>query len=273
MSICIYHAGCDDGFGAAYAVWKKFGDAFEYVAAQYGQEPPDVTNKRVIIVDFSYKLPVLESIIKKCHSLLILDHHKTAAADLSALPPTWDNWEDHEYAPSHRAHAVFDMNRSGAGIAWDFFHKGLSRPALINYIEDRDLWTKKLPGIDEFTAGIRSYPQDFALWDSFDVDKLIDEGRAILRYQRIQIEKAKQRAVKVSIGGYEVPAVNCPESMASEVAGELAEGHPFAACFWIGPGGTTYSLRSRGDGVDVSEVAKQYGGGGHKNAAGYKVAN
>lgn len=73
------------------------------------------------------------------------------------------------------------------------------------------------------------------------------------------------------IGGYTVPVVNGSLFMSSEVAGELAEGHPFAAMYAETEKGVIWSLRSRNDGVDVSEVAKRYGGGGHKNAAGFTV--
>ena len=57
--------------------------------------------------------------------------------------------------------------------------------------------------------------------------------------------------------------MNLPPTMASEAAGELATGHPFAACYWDGPLGRTFSLRSDSTGLDVSLIARRYGGGGH----------
>ena len=53
---------------------------------------------------------------------------------------------------------------------------------------------------------------------------------------------------------------------------EMANGKPFAACYWDTPKGRVFSLRSSDDGADVSEVAKQYGGGGHRNASGFTVS-
>ncbi len=58
--ICIYHANCMDGFGAAWTVFQKFGHDCEFLPAQYGDEIPDVTGKDVYMVDFSYKLDVIE---------------------------------------------------------------------------------------------------------------------------------------------------------------------------------------------------------------------
>lgn len=257
--LCIYHGGCDDGFGAAYAVWKALGDAVEFHAGVYQNPPPDVTGRAVAIVDFSYKRPVMLDIIEKAHTVLVLDHHKSAEADLAGLN-------------SPKASVIFDMNRSGAGMTWDHFLPNWPRPALIDYIEDRDLWRKALPGVDEFTAALRSYPQDFVVWDRFDVPALIAEGAAIQRYYRTLVESAKGHAYRRDIGGHSVPVVNASLFMASELAGELAAGEPFAAVYSEGETHVIYSLRSRApDGIDVSEIAKQFGGGGHKHAAGFHV--
>ena len=51
----------------------------------------------------------------------------------------------------------------------------------------------------------------------------------------------------------------------------MAQGEPFAACYWDTAEGRVFGLRATDDGVDVSDVAKQYGGGGHAKAAGFKV--
>lgn len=275
--LCIYHGGCDDGFGAAWAVRQALGDNVEFHAGVYQGAPPEVTGRDVVIVDFSYKRPVLEEMIGKAASLLVLDHHKTAEADLSFLPQVslvWDEWESliRTYGQSCIRGAQFDMSRSGAAITWDFFHPHHKRPELIEYIQDRDLWTKRLYGSDEFTAALRSYPQDFAVWDTLSVGRLIEEGAAIQRYYRTLIAGAKQHAYRRHVGGYEVPVVNASLFMASELAGELAEGEPFAAVYAESAEYVTWSLRSRApDGLDVSEIAKAHGGGGHKHAAGFRT--
>lgn len=188
--LCIYHGNCADGFGAAWAVRHRFPDA-EFHAGTYQNPPPDVTGKRVILVDFSYKRPVMVEMAKRAKSVLVLDHHKSAAEDLrlgradysadcSATifdmgaysgPLSWerhlgDSYQDEcENAPSANIYTLFDMNRSGAGLAWDFFHPGQPRPALINHIEDRDLWRFALAGTREVQAALFSYPYDFAVWD------------------------------------------------------------------------------------------------------------
>lgn len=277
MTLCIYHGNCDDGFGAAWAVRRGLGPDVEFFAASYQAPPPDVTDRKVVIVDFSYKRPVLEEMAKSAASILILDHHKTAAEDLSGFAPPPADLPGHKaWLPTSGVYARFDMNRSGAGLAWDHFVSDTRTP-LIDYLEDRDLWTKKLPGVDEFTAALRSYPQDFEVWDKFFVPDLIKEGVAIQRYYRNLIEQHKRHFFFRRIAGHYVPVVNASLFMASELAGELADGYPFAAIYAesfddeAGHLIATFSLRSRKEGADVSEIAKGFGGGGHKNAAGFRI--
>lgn len=289
-TLCLYHAMCDDGFGAAWAVRSALGeDAVEFMAAKYGDEPPNVAGRDVIMVDFSYKKDVIEQMRVKASSILILDHHKTAEADLADYTKVaGDQLSIQRFfaaAADHRAKKKdgvigtcpvgvhFDMDRSGAGIAWDFFNPGVDRPAFINYLEDLDLWRKPgLPYRDNFTIALRSYPQDFKTWDilSQNTQTLIVEGDTIQRYFRQQIEGFKRDFFFVCIGDHIVPAVNVPKFASSEVAGELAEGYPFGVTFFQnGIGRWEYSLRSRDGGVDVSEIAKALGGGGHAKAAGF----
>jgi oligoribonuclease NrnB/cAMP/cGMP phosphodiesterase (DHH superfamily) len=278
--LCIYHGFCDDGFAAAWVVRAATGHGlFEFYPGVYQQAPPDVTGRNVLLVDFSYKRPVLLEMAAKAKSIVILDHHKTAAEDLAGFrePAPYDEW-DRNHNPliegdDEPIAALFDMTRSGAGLAWDFFFAGKPRPEFISYIEDRDLWRKALPGGDEFTIALRSYAQDFQTWDKLvrDPGMLIDEGRAIQRYYRLRIEELKRSAYEAAIDGYTCWIANAPYFAASEVAGELAEKAIFGACYFeVEHGRWQYSLRSRGD-FDVSEIAKVFGGGGHKNAAGFTV--
>lgn len=280
--LCIYHGNCDDGFASAAVVRRALGAAnVDFYPGVYQQEPPDVRGRDVVLVDFSYKRPVLEAMQKTAGSILILDHHKTAAEDLAGIerhPLEWQvtsNWDC-------KTEVVFDMARSGAGIAWDHYNPGKPRPTFIDYIEDRDLWRKVLPGGDEFTIALRSYPQDFGLWDAMidaGAQSLIDQGAPIQRYYRQRVGELKRSSYMASIpypgklGHFHCKIANAPYFAASEVAGELAQddGAQFGACYFeVRAGEYQYSLRSRTD-FDVSEVAKLFGGGGHKGAAGFTV--
>jgi uncharacterized protein len=281
--LCIYHGHCDDGFAAAWVTHRAFGqDQVEFYPGVYQQEPPDTAGRHVLMLDFSYKRPVMEKIVASCRSLVVLDHHKTAQEDLAFLVKKPKGLSYHEQHLDCEKFAIFDMNRSGATLAWDYIFPGAERPEFIQYIEDRDLWRKKLPGGDEFTIALRSHPQDFKVWDGLvdgGVAYLIQQGYAIQRYYRCRVEEIKRTAyraiINVDIGNGTPQDVVCfianaPYFAASEVAGELCDLNcDFGACYFeVSAGVWQYSLRSRGE-FDVSKVALAFGGGGHKGAAGF----
>lgn len=272
MSVCIYHGNCADGFGAAWVVReaaKRKGelDQWEFIAGVYQQEPPNVTGKDVVMVDFSYKRPVIEKMLETAKSITIIDHHKTAIDDLRA--------EFDTIIDGRNINCFFDTAHSGAMLAWMRFFPGQEPPPLIRHIEDRDLWKFKLEGTREIQAAVFSYPYDFDLWDKLmvmDVQELRKDGVAIERKHFKDIAEllavCKRRMV---IGGYNVPVASLPYTLTSDAGNIMAEGEPFAACYYDSPDGRNFSLRSGLEGIDVSEIAKQYGGGGHKHAAGFKV--
>lgn len=282
-TLCIYHGNCADGFGAAWVVRKALGEEnVEFHAGVHQDPPPDVTGRDVLIVDFSYKLPVLEEMAEKAWSILIIDHHKTAFQELSGKINIqsflWRDWVARDSTPNIAA--TFDMNRSGAGLTWDFFFPNKNRPRLIDHIEDRDLWKFKLPKTREIQAAVFSYPYDFKVWDklmglfdSYGNSHLAIEGAAIERKHHKDIAELVQVVTRpMLIGGQVVPMANLPYTLTSD-AGHLLCGDDlsFAGCYWDTNKGRVFSLRSREGGADVGEIAKQYGGGGHKHAAGFRV--
>ncbi|MDA8330454.1 MAG: DHHA1 domain-containing protein [Candidatus Dormibacteraeota bacterium] len=248
----IYHGDCPDGFGAAYAAWKLYGDEADYLPVNHGEPPPDLRGRSVLVADFAYDRQTTEALAEQASSLVVLDHHRSAEAEIGDLP-----------------HCVFDMNRSGAVMAWEHLHQD-APPLLLQYVQDRDLWRNQLPESDEVSAALRARPFDFRVWDSLNVDQLRAEGRVLLAYQRRMIERIAAHACAVEVAGIKVPTVNSPV-LQSELGDRLAKGHPFAAVWWQGAGEVArWSLRSTPEGLDVSVIASRFGGGGHRTAAGFK---
>lgn len=264
-TICIYHGNCADGFGAAWGFRHSLHgkiDNVEFYPGVYQEPPPDVQGKNVIMLDFSYKRDVVLQMACAARNILIIDHHKSAAADLVNLPSN--------------VFTIFDINKSGAMLAWEYFNSDEPPPKLIEHIQDRDLWRFKLPFTREIQAGLFSHPYDFDQWDDLMRDphcaRLRDDGIAIERKHFKDIrEFIRVAAFRTDIAGYNVPCLNAPYFWSSDAGHILAQAEPFAACYWRVPDGYVFSLRSASDGVDVSLVATQYGGGGHHNAAGFKV--
>ena len=259
----IYHDNCSDGFCAAWVARKAYPDA-EFLPYWYGKKiPSNLEGSRVFVLDFSFPRQDIEVLLSKT-DLTLLDHHKTALENLSGLDPS---------------RIILDMNKSGGRLTWDYFFPGKPAPWLVDYTEDRDLWKFTLQESRAVSAGIKSYPYDFVLWDSWTAGDnydlgwkmLAQEGRPILRYQDEIIKTAVANAVEFELADYKILAVNSTV-LVSEIAGELAKGRPFGAVYFVrADSKTQWSLRSDENGVDVSEIAKAYGGGGHKHAAGFEL--
>lgn len=292
--ICIYHGNCADGFGAAWAVWKQFPE-WEFYPGVHQTDPPDVTDRDVVIVDFSYKSTVLQRMKEQANSILVLDHHKTAEEDLASVADMMNDgpfpigqWMDYAEGgitfPDSTEPMVgrenlccwFDMDRSGAMMAWRYFHSGQKPPRLVEHIQDRDLWRFELDGTREIQAALFSYPYDFDTWDKLilhtSAEALRQEGEAIERKHHKDVaELVAVTKRRMSIAGHDVPVASLPYTLVSDAAHMMADGEPFAACYWDTEDKRIFGLRSQESGEDVSEVAKLYGGGGHKHAAGFAV--
>ena len=301
--ICIYHGGCDDGFGAAWAVWRKWPD-IEFVPGYHGKPifsaRTQFAGKHLLFVDFSLKREAMAALVSgdlegaNAASIVVIDHHKTAEAELEPfihapalgislseidVPACFGKLGELERLPIL---AFFDMQSSGAVMAWDFCH-GIPRndppPTMLSLIQDRDLW--KFTYGDrtrQFSAALRTYPMDFETWDRIanDPDALVAEGALVLRAHRANIDKFMLDAFTETIGGHEVPCCNVPYHYASDTAHELLRRYPNAAftASWFkrSDGLRQFSLRSEDRRLDVSEIAKALGGGGHRNAAGFQIA-
>lgn len=280
--LCLYHGDCIDGFAAAWVVHNCL--EVECVPVQYGSLPPaQASGRDVLIVDFSYPRATLELLRSMNSSVLVLDHHKTAQEDLRDLglvPTDMHSWGEMCDTADKALGVVFDMERSGAGLAWDFFHPGKRRPALINFVEDRDLWKFELEHTRAVHAALASYPFDFRTWDGLadetggDRSSLVIEGQAIDRRHLQMCHDIVRSGIRlITLDGRTIPVCNANFPFASDIGNIMSEDHPFAATYCdLGDGRTSFSLRSRKDGgADVSEIAKKFGGGGHKNAAGFTL--
>lgn len=257
FDIIISHASCADGLVAAWAA-RKHSPLAEIVFARHGDAPPDCSGKRVLVVDFSYDRATCDRMNDEAEFMTILDHHKRAKELLGDAP-----------------YAVFDMHRSGCGMAWDILIGG-DRPRLVDYTEDRDIWTFKHPDTKAFCAGFFAGPQTFEACDRLSIEDNVDDvvtaGAAILQYSHSLARRLAYQAIPVDIGGDLFWGLNAPGILISDVAEILCRedlGY-LPVVFWQRkPDATLYSLRSSAKGIDVSDVAGAHGGGGHRNAAGF----
>lgn len=269
-TVIIYHDQCRDGFGSAYAAWKKFGEDASYIPRKTQEPVPEgLQNKEIYILDYSFSKPELEKLVAENKKVVVIDHHATSKEAVTSFP-------DNIYADDH----------SGAVLSWQYFHPDTDVPTLLKYIEDHDLWSFALPHTREFGAALGEYTQDFATWDQLarnmeDSDafsSFISHGGVIAGFEDKLVANIMEFREKVIFEGQEIYALNAERIYRSILGHNLATlngqegGVEMSIVYYRYDGMVHCSLRSNGD-VDVSKIAEKYGGGGHKNAASIRVEN
>ena len=285
-SLIIYHDNCSDGFGAAWAAWFKFRDNAEYLPMNYNDKrvelhdghlnfPVSLAGRNVFILDFSFKPDVMDAMLKVANHVTWIDHHKTAFEDYGLDPTKLHIIRD----PELNTHYILDPDHSGCVLAWERFNPELEMPMGLHYIEDRDLWRWELPDTRDFATGLRSEPFSF---DRFNrvmwlTDDTINAGHAMNKLLDQQLADVTKRPMPIDL--YDIDdqlhmglCVNCTSNFSSEAGNILAEKSKTFGMTWVlnDDGHVHVSLRSVGE-FDVSKIARNYGGGGHRNASGFKV--
>ena len=206
--LVIYHANCTDGFGAAFAAWLKLGDEAEYLPMEYGRisTPADFDMKvslaakgnDVYILDFSFPREVMDALFKYAKRVVWLDHHKTAFEMWCGGIPAIGYYNSPTTTPENH-YILLDNYKSGALIAWEYFHPGTEVPMLIQHIDDYDRWQFKLIGTKELHAAFASYkPWTFDKWkvwlndwDLMHRDDMVLEGAVAAGCQFIVTHNSK----------------------------------------------------------------------------------
>ena len=259
----LYHGGCPDGFGGAYAAWKKFGDTAEYIPVKYGLPVPDgLAGRKLYFVDFCYPKEIMEPIIAAAASVTVLDHHL-------------GNKENVESMPEYR----FDENHSGAVVAWGYFHPGMPVPAMLKYVEDGDLYVFRLPDSRAMLSYMYAQPFHFDTWDELarkmesetGLAEILKTGRIYAEHFAILVEQIANKAVLVSFEGYECYLASGAQMFTSDVGNRLARLKPPIGIIASLHGDVlNVSLRSDPS-IDVSAIARKYGGNGHPHAAAFRL--
>lgn len=268
--LILYHGrGCPDGFGAALAAWLYYGGQAEFKGLDHGDvrtvdDLPPLQGRAVYILDFSFSEDVLRAIDERAAKLVMLDHHKSAAEKLTGF--------------ACRCGVVhFDMAKSGARLAWEFFHPDAPVPSLIRYVEDRDIWKWEFAESAGFLAALDMEPQDFARWREIaaftpgELDRFMARGAAMdEKYRKLAADIA-EGAQPLVFNGVQGLMVNAP-GMFHSLVGDLlsAQSGTFALMWSAGPKGVKAGLRSQRN-FDCIALAESMGGGGHAQACGFRM--
>lgn len=294
----IYHqikagVNCPDGIAAAWVAAKVYPDA-EIIGCCYGDIPEIKDAENLVVVDFSFHPETLSRWAKECRQVTLIDHHLSA-------------WESLKYLQGQINPSInFEMSECGATFAWKHFFPSRPIPAFLEYVRDQDLWDWLLPHSEEVNTAMAELGRSFELFDQLEgmsqeqlLEYLMPIGQPLIEPKKKKVEEIASRwqweriggypiptfLIKLfrlpktwqQIGGYRVPVVRLAEDgsedrLTSWVCMKLYREMdvPFVACL-TSAGEMSLRSNKHDSDFDVSKVAVKMGGGGHRNAAGYKV--
>ena len=274
--VCIFHAGCPDGFGAAWAVRAGWGTGVEFVPRGHDDalDAHRFEGDRVLFVDIAPPPAAYAPLAAAAAQFVVLDHHVSARDRFVARAHADPGLDEALRDGGHEVR--FDLSHSGAVLAWQWMFPEELPPPMLAYVEDQDLWNWSLPDTRAVNAAICAAPRTFEAWDGLaarSVEELAREGAPIVRANRMEVERAMQTAHPIHLGELAVEAVNSRFQRAEighELASRGALGSPCGAVYRITGTRVDVSVYSVGD-FDVARLAGAFGGGGHRNAAGFSV--
>ena len=266
----MYHANCPDGSAAAWTAFRKFRQNATYIPKNYYDNFVETVDEgdTVYLLDFYVNRQLLLDWYDRAETIVVLDHHATAEKEIGDL----------EFV-------TIDKNECGATLAHKHFFPDTEMSPIYSYVRDRDLWLWEQPFSRPINAYIShrltqeedgSQLDKMMLWYEMEEDltmryeEVVERGSMILEYREGLLNRMLKNVIALEIGNYVVPAVNS-SIMMSDLGNQLLRKYPkapFSAVFTIKDAKLRCSLRSEEGRVDVSKIAEQYGGGGHKFAAG-----
>lgn len=273
QTVIVYHVKtpstiCFDGYCAATLFWRKYGDTAHYLPAVYHDTPnlDDFRGKDVIFVDFSYNVEHMDNIFNVAKSLLVFDHHL----------PKAKSFEGRDYAH-------FSATESGSVLAWRYLNGAAPLPDMVALIDDGDRYVNALSDVFPFASSLSVEQESFAHWSklidtlvfgSREYDEFIKRGIVLDKYNTARVASLTKDAFPITLCGIKGLIVNS-NKFYSHLAGiRLAEySGTFGAVFYVRPDSNVeVSLRRVDPDTDVEQIAKTFGGGGHKGAAAFSVS-
>lgn len=281
--LVLYHDNCLDGLGSAAIAYSKLGDDADYIPVQYGQYNKlqeqlkvickDTKYVTIYMLDFCFTYEEMIDLFKHyCTTMYILDHHEGAKDTLKLLESYAEN-----------TLVLYDINKSGVGITWDYFYPEYELMPILAHIQDRDLWKFELAGTKEICEALYSrliIPWDIKAWDkiimwptnSYGYLELKQVGDILVKHKQQRINSIIDSKSYGDASKYII--VNAPSDIASELGNAIANKFSKPALIWsynYGLDKYIFSVRSNDScSITALEIAKANGGGGHKHAAGFR---
>ena len=271
--IVFYHEYCTDGFTGSYVAYKKFKDKADYIALSHTVNGENILaskkvslsllkDKEVYFIDFCLNEIEMRKIEKIAKKLIVIDHHIGKEELVKSI-----------------SNSVFRDGVSGAYLAQEYFFPKKEMPKFIKYISIGDTWVW---GQEKFEKEILAYIYtiDFDFKTFAKAEKDLEDNKKFLEIKNTGevlqknyiklVDNQLENAKLIEFEGYKVYAINSSRVFKSELGHKLAEKtKSFALVYTFLNDELSISMRGVGK-VNLAELSKKYGGGGHANAASFK---
>lgn len=282
----IYHKNCIDGFTGLFLFMRtkyRIDNPIIYPDVPSSSDiPPKIENKNIICIDVAYKPEIIKEMNKKCNKLLFIDHHISIINDITDMD-------------LDKTKIIYDINKSGASLVWDYFYKD-EIPRFVKYIEQNDIGKWDDPHVKDFISALE-VKFKFALHknnlnkmnklfsDSY-VDVLLTKGRTYNEYKKFQLNKSVyncnflmfpskkymekynfDKQYKICLTDYKNPNISEVGNYISKNIDDI----DFCLLWSYNVKRQIWNFFLRSYKTDIDDVAKKFGGGGHKLAAGFKL--
>ncbi len=238
--------------------------------------------KQIILLDLSLPKEIMISFFKKFKKDFIwIDHHKGPNKD----------FEKYFSSKNIKINGIRDSNHAACFLVWKFFKKGA--PEFVEYIQDMDLWKFKKEDSKYFIAGLKDlkeeykrtnikYILDLINFDNFSKQKkkIIEKGKTIYEHQRNHVLSSLYAGKIINFSGRKTFIINT--LFFASVFADFFFNHKDKKykdveilIIWnkeYKTGLFKFSLRKKESSkIDLSKIAKKYGGGGHPSAAAFNL--
>lgn len=279
FDIYFYHANCTDGLAAIAVALKGVDtDKVEVVAASYSTpiDPSQTEGKDVCFLDFSARGEILKDILKVAKTVTIIDHHVSVYDEIREV--------ESDPATKGKLTYIYNVSKSGAMLAWDYFNGDVEYPYAIKLISDRDIWTGLYKDTSAFALALRveefTLERMCKLLQQSDeqhiklVKALVAKGESYQVYNDYLVRQIASHSHLATLSNdMVVSMVNCPLGLVSDVGNYLAETQPAGVALMVyhKEKEVVYSIRVAADtDFNAGAYCRDYhGGGGHAKAAGW----
>ncbi len=302
--IAIYHSRDLDGIASGRIIKEKYPHA-TLVGYHYGEQfdiiPP--TNEspgiltingvyyyvspdtHIIMADVSLPMEKMEVLFKNFF-FRWMDHHASAIKDFEDYFGVVAAKPGHKFSPMEKLDLgegigvdqglAYLIDGTAACVITYGALFGEAIPMGIDLLGDYDVWNNKDENywnnsVMPFQYGMRGHTVENFPWESMfilgEIEAIKEKGKIILEYQQEQDSIAAKGAFEVEFEGYRAIAMNTTRF--NSQAFDSTPGYDLMIPFRFDGKEWAYSLYTTKE-IDCSALAKKYGGGGHKKAAGFK---